>query len=176
MATRKTAAAAAEETKEAVVEEKKPLVPTEVDIHQFIPVINGFSGMLVYQSKRTGEKFLWENFGDEQEMELQELRNAKSSAKDFFQNNWFLFKDEDDWVIDWLGMRAYYRDALKLEEFDTIFEKTPAAIKKAVAKLSDGQKRSLAYRARVAVADGIIDSNKVIGALEEALGTQLVNR
>lgn len=173
MATKKTSTAA-EEVLEA--EEMKPMVPTDVDIHQYIPVINGTEGTLVYQSRRTGEVFIWDSFGDEQEMELQELRNAKSSAKRFFQDNWFLFHEDDDWVIDWLGMRAFYKNALNVDGFESFFDKTPDAIRKAVAKLSDGQKRSLGYRARVAIRDGKIDSNRVIAALEESLGTQLIER
>lgn len=157
-------------------EEKKPLKAKDVDIHEYIPVKNGFQGLLIYISKRTGEEFQWERFGDEQEMELQELKNAKSSSKGFFQNNWFLFDDEYQWVIDWLGVRNFYRNALRDFEFDTVFTKTPEEIREIVGKLSGGQKQSLEYRARQMIADGEIDSNKAIAALEEALGVKLSER
>ncbi len=163
-------------TASAQAEVKKPLKVRDVDIHEYIPVKNGFQGLLIYISKRTGEEFQWERFGDEQEMELQELKNAKSSAKGFFQNNWFLFDDEYQWVIDWLGVRNYYRNALREDEFDEVFVKTPDEIREVVGKLSAGQKASLEYRARQLIAEGEIDSNKAIMALEEALGTQLVER
>lgn len=172
-------ASAPQDTAEVVsvqAEEKKPLKVKDVDIHAYVPVKNGFQGLLIYISKRTGEEFQWERFGDEQEMELQELKNAKSSAKGFFQNNWFLFDDEYQWVIDWLGVRNYYRNALREDEFDEVFVKTPDEIREIVGKLSDGQKASLGYRARQLIADGEIDSNKAIAALEESLGTQLVER
>lgn len=157
-------------------EAAKPIVAKDIDVHQFITVRNGFQGKLVYVSKRTGETFEWNEFGAEQDMELQELRNAKSSAKKFFQSNWFMFSDDDRWVIDYLGVGQFYRFALDIEHFDDIFRKSPNEIEKEVARLSVGQKRSVSYRAKQLIRDGAIDSNKAIAALERALGVELVEK
>lgn len=158
------------------VEEKRKMIPTEVDVHQYIPVYNGFEGTLVYRSRKTGERFVWEGFGEVQDIELQELKSAKSADKVFFRNNWFMFDDEFSWVIDYLGMGAFYRNALSLDQFDELFSKKPEEIKSTIAGLSDGQKTSVGYRARQLIAEGGIDSNKAIAALEDALGIQLVER
>lgn len=155
---------------------ESPIVPKEIDPNQIIVVLNGFQGRLVYESPRTHEVYRWDAFGDEQEIELRELRNAKSSAKKFFINNWFMFREEDAWVIDYLGLSQYYKNSLCLEEFDELFKKSASEIEKVVSKLSDGQKKSVAYRARQLVLDGEIDSNKSIAALEKSLGVELVER
>ena len=160
--------------KETVPAESKVITPKDVDLHQYITVRNGFQGKLVYVSQKTGEHFVWDGFGAEQEMELLELRNAKNSAKKFFQNNWFMF--DEDWVVDFLGLKQYYRHAVKIEDFDKIFEMTPSEIKKTIDGLSDGQKKSVAYRAKMLIAEGKIDSNKAINALEETLGIELIER
>ena len=164
-----------QEVKE-VKAEKKKIIPKDVDPNQYIVVKNGFNGVLVYISPRTHEKFLWERFGDEQEIELRELRNAKSSAKKFFENNWFMFNDEDMWVVDYLGLGMYYKNALSINGFDDLFTKSPAEISSIISKLSNGQKRSVSYRARKLINDGEIDSMKVITALEKSLGIELVER
>ena len=173
--TKKTATTAKETT---VVADKveKPIVPKEIDPNQIVIVLNGFQGRLVYESPRTHEVYRWETFGDEQEIELRELRNAKSSAKKFFMNNWFMFNEEDAWVIDYLGLNQYYKNALNLEEFDELFKKSPSEIEKVISKLSAGQKKSVAYRARQLVLAGEIDSNKAIAALEKSLGIELIER
>ena len=164
-------------TKPPITEEPvKKVVPKDIDPSTLVVVKNGFQGKLVYKSSRTGEKFTWDVFGSEQELELKELRNAKNSAKKFFINNWFMFDDEYDWVIDYLGMRQYYRNAISLDGFDKVFSKTPAEITKIVSGMSNGQKKSLVYRARQAIVDGEIDSNKAIAALEKALGVELIER
>ena len=181
MAPRKQPAAVPEEQRddsaqETAVETKERITPKEIDIHQYIPVKNGFQGMLSYTSKRSGELFEWERFGDEQEMELQELKNAKSSDKGFFQNNWFLFDEEHQWVIDYLGVGAYYRNALNPEQFDDVFTKKPEEIRALVEKMPAGQKASLGYRAIQLMSEGGIDSLKVIATLEDALGVQLTEK
>lgn len=152
------------------------LVPKDIDTSMLIPVYNGFQGRLVYKSSRTKEKFVWDEFGDMQEIELRELRSAKSSAKAFFANNWFMFDDEYTWVIEYLGIKAFYKNAISLDSFDDIFKKSPEEIGKIVSKLSAGQKKSVSYRARQLIVSEDLDSRKKIAALEKSLGETLIER
>lgn len=153
---------------------KSYIIPEEINPTQIITVVNGFQGTLVYISPRTKEKFVWDEFGAEQEMELRELRNAKSSAKAFFINNWFMFKEEDKWVIDYLGLNQFYSNSIDVEDFDELFEKSPSEIIDIINHLSEGQKKSLRYRALQLISDKQIDSNKVIDALNTGLNLQLI--
>ena len=161
-------------TKKAAEKTVKPIVPKDIDPEQYVTVRNGFQGRLVYVSKHTGERFVWDQFGAEQEMELRELKNAKNSYKKFFENNWFMF--DEDWIVDYLGVQRFYRNAVRIEDFDEIFQKDAKTISEIISDMSDGQKKSVAYRARVLIADGAIDSNKAITALDESLGVELVER
>ncbi len=167
-------AATEDEAAEVTSTTKKKISAKDVDMTQYVVVRNGFQGRLIYKSPRTGERFIWDEFGAEQEMELRELRNARNSAKKFFINNWFMF--DEDWIIDFLGVKQFYKNAVSVDDFDDIFSKPAAEIKTIIGDMSSGQKRSAAYRARQLIAAGEIDSNKAIAALEEALGTELVER
>lgn len=153
---------------------KKPVVPKEIDPNQIITVRNGFQGRLVYKSKRTGERWSWESFGAEQDMELSELKNARNSNKKYFINNWFMF--DEGWVIDYLGMRQYYKNSLNIQDFDQLFKKPVGEIEDIISKLSEGQRKSVAYRAKQLIAEEEIDSNRVINTLEKCLGVELVER
>ena len=153
-----------------------PIVAKEIDPNQLIVVRNGYQGRLVYISPRTQEKFVWPEFGSEQMIELKELRNAKNSLKKYFLNNWFMFDEEFAWVIDYLGVNQFYKNALRIDEFDDLFKKSASEIEKAVAKLSKGQKKSVGYRAKQLIAEGEIDSNRAIAALEKSLGIELIER
>lgn len=153
---------------------KKSVVPKEIDPNQIITVRNGFQGRLVYKSKRTGERWSWESFGAEQDMELSELKNARNSNKKYFINNWFMF--DEDWVIDYLGMRQYYKNSLNIQDFDQLFKKPVGEIEDIISKLSEGQRKSVAYRAKQLIAEEEIDSNRVINTLEKCLGVELVER
>ena len=157
-------------------DEAKPKyrVRVSLDPNTIVTVKNGFNGRLIYKSKKTGERFEWEQFGDEQDMELQELKNARNSSKAFFSNNWFLIDDPE--IIEYLGVEQYYKYALSNAQLDELFSKGVADIKKAVEHMSRGQKRTLAYRAKQMIADGTIDSIKTINALEECLAIELIER
>ena len=152
----------------------KTFVAKDIDPNQYITVRNGFQGRLVYKSRKTGEVYIWDNFGDEQEMELLELKNAKNSYKAFFANNWFMF--DEDWVVDYLGVRQFYKNAIPIDGFDDIFKMSPGKLKEAVSALSDGQKKSVAYRAKELIASNEIDSLSVINVLEEVLNIELIER
>ena len=154
--------------------EDEPIIPKKEELPQYVVVKNGFHGKLVYRGRRSGERFIWDEFGAEQEMDLRELKDAKNANKKMFINNWFMFDDE--WVIDYLGVRQYYKNAIRIEDFDNIFLKSPSEIKSIIGEMSEGQKRSAAYRARQLVNEGTIDSRKTISALEEALGIELIER
>lgn len=155
---------------------KKSFNVKDIDTSQTVMVRNGFNGILVYTSSRTGETFLWDNFGDEQEMELRELRNVKNSAKSFFINNWFVFDDEYKWVIEYLNVGQYYKYTLDIDELEDLLSKSAEEIAETVNVMTAGQKKTLEYMARNKIASGGIDSYKAIIALEKALNVELIEK
>jgi len=157
-----------------VTASKAKMRAKDVDLHQYITVRNGFQGMLIYVSKKTGEVFQWDEFGAEQDMELGELKNAKNSNKNFFINNWFMF--DDPWVIDFLGVGQFYKNTVPINEFDDLFHKDADEVAKILRKMPDGQKRSIAYRAKQLISENAIDSLKLVSVLEKELGVDLVEK
>lgn len=148
---------------------KRELQPTD-----YVTVRNGFNGKLVYKSRGTGEVYVWNSFGAEQEMELRELKNARNSSRSFYENNWFMFDDPD--VPKWLGVSMYYKNSLDLDEIDDLFKDTPNEIEKTLKSLPVGQKDTIAQRARELVKNDGIDSVSVIHVLERCLGITLIQR
>ena len=171
---KKTATKRNVKKKETPPKKERYRVKVDLDPKMMVSVRNGFAGTLYYRSKRTGEEFTWEEFGAEQDLELSELKNARNSSKAFFERNYFLIDDPE--VIEYLNVGQYYENAFDIEDFEDLFEMDPKEIKDKVSKLSRGQKGTVKYRAKQLIADGQIDSLKVIDALESALGVQLVER
>lgn len=170
---------------ESVVEKEEPVKPSTkeskeirvknvVDPNQIVTVRNGFNGTLVYVSKRTGEQWIWENFGDEQDLDVSELRNARNSAKAFFQKGWFLIDDPD--VVEYLGVQRFYDTALTMEEYESLGKMTAKEITERLSALTAEQKQTVAARVRTMIRDGQIDSIKAITALEDCLGVKLIER
>lgn len=156
------------------VAEKEKYTPKKLDPNQYVTVTNGYQGKLVYTSRKTGEQYVWEDFGAEEDMELSELKSARNAHKKFFTENWFMF--DDPAVVEYLGVQQYYKNALKVDEFEDLFEKSNDEMKDVVSKLSKGQRKSVAYLARKQIADGTIDSRQKIATLENLLGVDLVEK
>lgn len=150
------------------------IVKKDIPLNTIVTVRNGFDGQLIYKSQRTHERFVWDAFGDEQDMEYQELRNAKNSQKSYFENNWFLIDDPE--IIQALGVERLYENALTYDEFDSLFTMSADEIADRISKLSNGQKASVKYRAKQLIEEGAIDSIKVINTLEKCLGVDLIER
>lgn len=144
-----------------------------IDESQYVTVRNGFHGTLVYISQRTKEQFDWPEYGDEQEMELRELKSAKAGQKAFFTNNWFML---DDWVIKYLGVENYYKHTVDQRGLNELLRSAPDKIISEISKMNEGQKSSVGYRVREMIESGEIDSLRVITALEEALGIELIEK
>ena len=165
-----------EVAQDAPVEEKAKFTAKErvLEPHTLVSVRNGFNGKLVYRSSRTGERFVWDGFGSELDMELQDLRSAKNSAKGYFEKNWFMIDDID--VLKYLGVERMYRNSLSIDNFDEIFSLPQDKLKARLDVIPKGQRSSVVYRARQLINDGTIDSIKVIRTLEESLGVELIEK
>lgn len=147
----------------------------KLPLDMIVEVKNGFNGKLVYVSKRTiGYSVVFEEFGSLDYIALDELVSASNSSRKFFENNWFLIDDVE--VLEFLNVLRFYENALNIENFDEIFNKTENEISQTVAKLSSGQKNTLVYRAKQMIETGEIDSRKTIEALEKSLEVELIDK
>jgi hypothetical protein len=157
----------------SVIKPKK--VKKNLPLNMLVEVKNGYNGRLIFVSPRTmGLQVVWENFGDVDYVELQELVAARNSSKGFFENNWFLIDDQE--VLEFLRVEQYYKNVINHEDFDLIFKKSENEIAETVKNMTTGQKNTLTYRARQLIETGEIDSRKTIDALEKALAVELIER
>ena len=76
--------------------------------------------------------------------------------------------------VDWKKRRQIALEICGEVQIEEIFDKPDVELIEIISKLSDGQKTSLANKAREMIDIGEIDSRKKIETLEKALGVQLV--
>jgi hypothetical protein len=81
---------------------------------------------------------------------------------------------DDPWIIDFLGVGQFYKNTLPIDEFDDIFKMGADEAAKVLRNIPDGQKQSIAYRARQLISENAIDSMKLIAVLEKELGVDLI--
>lgn len=181
-----------EEKLRAEYEEKLKSVETDVksvtkDIKNFIkipldtvvPVICNVVGGAVYESQKfKGYPISWDSFGSIEYMELSELVSMRNTARRFFEDNWIILGDTEDYssaeLYDFLKVSQYYKNIYTPENIDNIFELDPNEIIKTISNLSKGMKSTIATRAKEKIDAKELDSNNKIKALEAALDVTFI--
>ncbi|MEM4995012.1 hypothetical protein WKH56_20820 [Priestia sp. SB1] len=154
---------------------KKPVVKrTEIDPNRLILVKNATDNSLVYESKKTGQVILWAESGDEEYIAVQELMTMRSSQPRFLNEPWILIDDqEDDDIIQYLGLDKLYKNIINVDELDEFFSLTPQEIKEKLKIAPNGSKKLIADRAAKMIKDQTLYDNRIIKLLEEELKTDL---
>lgn len=154
---------------------KKAKIPKDYDI----PVKSNVQGKLTYTSKKTGYTEEWDEIGMVVFLEYDELVSMRNAHKKFYEDNWILIEDTEDYTAEEiyyaLNVDKYYKNIAIFETLDDVFNLGVSDIEQIVPTLSAGYKRSIASRAMQLIVDNDerMDSTAKIKALEKALGINL---
>jgi hypothetical protein len=167
------------EEKQVEVKETK-FIPTnkKIPLDTNISCKSAVRGTLTYLSKRmAGYQVMWNDFGDEEFLEFQELMSMRNTDLRFFKDNWIVIEDSDEYtaqeIMDALRVSQYYKANVDIDNFDSLFTESPDKIKIEVSKMSSGLKSTVAMRAKQLYNDGKLYDLRCIRALEESLGVEL---
>lgn len=158
-----------------IVQKAKAIQNTvRIPLDTIVPVTSNIKGNLIYVSKKmAGYTINWDDFGSTEYIELSELVAMRNSDRRFFEDNWIICEDTDEYsamqIYDFLKVSKYYKNVFTPENIDTIFEKEPSQIIKIISTLSKGMKETIAVRAKEKIDTKELDSNSKIEALETAL-------
>lgn len=141
-----------------------------IDLNDYIPCRSTQTN-LIYKSNRTGEKIVWSEFGDVQEITFGELKTMKATYGRFFSQGWLIVEDEE--AINHLGLGRTYGNMLEVEDLDEFFGASEDEMERILQNVPQGFKKSLAVFARERIQDGRLDSNRKIKLLEELLQVEL---
>lgn len=156
---------------QTVIKAAKKKAPS-FELTDSVLVRNGYHGPLIVALPKSGYTLKFASFGDEDYIEIGDLRTLRNSHPKFFKKNWFLFYDPD--VIEYLHVEEFYKNALSIDGIDELFSmNTDDAVNK-IATLSDGQKKTVAYMAMEKIDLKEMDSIAQIKAFEKALGCALM--
>jgi len=139
-----------------------------------VPVTSNYTGNLIFVSKKSqGYSVEWVEYGMTEYMEIGELLSMRNTDLRFYKDNWIVIGDTDEYSCDdiykFLKVDKYYENVYTPEDIDSFFTLTPNEMIKEIAKLSVGMKECIAVKAQSMINDGILDSNKKIDVLSEAL-------
>ena len=155
---------------------KKIQCSVRIPLDTIVPVICNTVGGAFYSSKKImGYTVEWEDIGSVEYMELGELSSMKNTDKRFFEDNWIVFDDTEEYtaseLYDFLKVSKYYKNVLTPDNIDEIFTYPKDEIVKTISTLSRGMKETIAVRAKQKLDENTLDKN-IIDILESSLGIQ----
>lgn len=171
-----------ENTVEEIVKEntasvaKKIQGSVRIPLDTIVPVVCNTVGGAFYSSKKImGYTVEWEDMGSVEYMELGELSSMKNTDKRFFEDNWIILEDTDEYtamqLYDFLKVSKFYKNVFTPENIDEIFTYSKDKIAKTISTLSRGMKETIAVRAKQKLDDDTLDKN-IVDILESSLGIQ----
>lgn len=176
--TKKTAEKAETKVENNQIDNKPVNTKRKIPLDTNISCKSAVRGTLTYLSKRmAGYQVVWNDFGDEEFLDLQELISMRNTDLRFFKDNWIIIDDSEGYtaqeIMDYIKVYQYYDKNVNIDNFDSLFNETPEKIKETVSKMSSGVKDTIAIRAKQLYNAGTLDSRKRVEALEESLGVEL---
>jgi len=159
-----------EESKEPV--EKKPTKKV-FDKEELIPCHSIMVGKTFMTGIKTGNTYVFESMGAETEIEYQDLVAAINV------NSTFLFKpfivvDDEDFINQSPKLKKYYDNMYSVDDLSQIFRLPVNRIVEELDRLPEGAKQSIKSLASEYIANGKLDSVKVIKTIDDYFGTQLM--
>lgn len=155
---------------------------TKLTDDTLITVRNNVYGKLVYVDTKTGDKTIWSNYGDEQDITIGELRWMKRTQIKFFKEHWILFikfteneyKNNDiNEVYKNLQVNKYYDKITSINYISKLLNSTVDKLKKELPKLNSTDRQSLIVCANNLIKNGELDSLKKIKTIEKLLDCEL---
>ena len=167
-----TEAAAIKQKKAAKIEEPK-VEPITNDLT--VDVASAVNGELIWVSKRTGYKVIWNEFGEKNPLTVADLLDMRNGDRAFFVNNWVTIEDpRADEIMKYLGIDKFYKLIKSVDDLDEIvLGMDPDKIKAVLPKFSYSLKETIILRAQELKSEGRLDSSRRIKALEDGTGMEI---
>lgn len=159
-----------EELKEPV--EKKP-VKRVFDKEELIPCHSIMVGKTFMTGIKTGNTYVFESMGAETEIEYQDLVAAINVNSTFFFKP-FIVVDDEDFINQSPKLKKYYDNMYSVDDLSQIFRLPVNRIVEELDRLPEGAKQSIKSLASEYIANGKLDSVKVIKTIDDYFGTQLM--
>lgn len=144
-----------------------------IPLDTIVPVVcNTYGGATYISKKIVGYTVEWDDFGSVEYMELGELASLRNTDKRFFEDNWIILEDTDEYtalqLYDFLKVAKYYTTVFTHENIDEIFTYSKDKIIKTISTLSKGMRETIAVRAKKKLDENTLDKN-IIDTLESVL-------
>ena len=157
-----------------VVKEEVPVVktPRQFNQHDLILCRSVTAGWLGCGGK-SGQYYIFENFGDQCEVEYQDLFALKQRRSPYLYSPLFVIEDEE--LLEnprWADIQKFYSEKVyTMDDINEVLSLPVNSFESALKALPKGLSKSLQVEVSKRIEDGTFDSLKKIKIIDEVCGT-----
>lgn len=153
-------------------EPKKKVTPRQFNQHDLILCRSVTAGWLGCGGK-SGQYYIFENFGDECEIEYQDLFALKQRRSPYIYSPLFVIEDEE--LLDnprWSDIKKFYDEKVyTMDDIEEILNLPVGQFENALRQLPKGLAKSLQVEVAKRIEDGTFDSLRKIKIVDEVYET-----
>lgn len=140
-----------------------------VDRNKVVSIMNGTTGRMSYDSSHTGQEWVFNDFGQIDEITVGELITIKNQHPRYLKEHWMIILDDE--TVNYLGLESLYKTVFtNKEQVVEILEKPVDELQFIVKNAPVGMKALILDVAKERYQDGKFDSMSKIKVLQEELG------
>ena len=167
--------AAKKTTTEPIEEKVEPKIvktePKKFSPDELITCRSVTYGTLLGEGRKTKMLYTWSGYGDEVEVEYQDLLSWKSTKSQYLYAPHFVIEN-DELLEQWKDVREIH-DKVKQIDCDKFFDLPPEKLRIVLMNLPDGYKITVRNMANAKITNGELDSIAKIKVIDEIFGTDL---
>lgn len=123
-----------------------------------ITVANATNGSVTYVSKKGGYPYIWSGYGDVDELTIDDLLVMPPK---YLTTPWLLIVNEDEDIIEGLGLQEVYKHISILDEIDDIHNMDVETLEKACKVFASKQNRDFLHQAASRIQELITNGDLV---------------
>lgn len=150
---------------------KERQVRQQLDENMLVRIASGVQGGLTYISRDGSIVLRFEQYGDEDVIELKYLRRMLSQDRHFLQRGWIRVLDED--VVEYLRLDRFQSEVVTPEDLEDLLKMNPEDIRTTIQKSNTNTKSLIYNYAKTKYLNGELTNVHVIEAIEDELGLSL---
>lgn len=152
---------------------RRTTIRLNIDKEEQIACSSAVEGQLIYVGSVTGNKYIWQKFGDTITVEFQDLQREINLHKDFIYKPYIIIDDEE--ILEAMPqLEALYNNLFTEEDLIGLINAPINVFKREFVKLPQGLKDTVVTRIASMVDRGQFDSMGKIKFIDEVCGTCLV--
>lgn len=139
-----------------------------------IPCKSMVQGEMIYKSRKSGNKYVWSNYGDVTEVEYQDLMGLRAARSKYIFAPLIIIEDEELLnEIRWKDVKKLYENLYSIADIYNALDLPNPQFRAALEKMPNSFRKAVSSEVSRRLDEGLFDSIQKVKIIDEICGTDL---